>query len=133
MYAQKVGRAQEDCGIRSITAIVIVQATEMQPLTQTIITLMLRKTLCSIRDNIRYGDNRVENDRELYKILDKVTLEDFKDNIEQPLGYQFTDGIQISIGQWQKLALGRTLFSQRKCIFLMNPMHLLTLLRNKPC
>ena len=110
MYAQKVGRAQEDCGIRSITAIVIVQATEMQPLTQTIITLMLRKTLCSIRDNIRYGDNRVENDRELYKILDKVTLEDFKDNIEQPLGYQFTDGIQISIGQWQKLALGRTLF-----------------------
>ena len=99
MYAQKVGRAQEDCGIRSITAIVIVQATEMQPLTQTIITLMLRKTLCSIRDNIRYGDNRVENDRELYK-----------DNIEQPLGYQFTDGIQISIGQWQKLALGRTLF-----------------------
>ena len=85
MYAQKVGRAQEDCGIRSIT-------------------------LCSIRDNIRYGDNRVENDRELYKILDKVTLEDFKDNIEQPLGYQFTDGIQISIGQWQKLALGRTLF-----------------------
>ena len=64
----------------------------------------------SIRDNIRYGDNRVENDRELYKILDKVTLEDFKDNIEQPLGYQFTDGIQISIGQWQKLALGRTLF-----------------------
>ena len=65
---------------------------------------------CSIRDNIRYGDNRVENDRELYKILDKVTLEDFKDNIEQPLGYQFTDGIQISIGQWQKLALGRTLF-----------------------
>ena len=79
MYAQKVGRAQEDCGIRSITAIVIVQATEMQPLTQTIITLMLRKTLCSIRDNIRYGDNRVENDRELYKILDKVTLEDFKD------------------------------------------------------
>ena len=42
------GRAQEDCGIRSITAIVIVQATEMQPLTQTIITLMLRKTLCNI-------------------------------------------------------------------------------------
>ena len=40
--------AQEDCGIRSITAIVIVQATEMQPLTQTIITLMLRKTLCNI-------------------------------------------------------------------------------------
>lgn len=48
VYAQKVGRAQEDCGIRSITAIVIVQATEMQPLTQTIITLMLRKTLCNI-------------------------------------------------------------------------------------
>lgn len=64
----------------------------------------------SIRDNIRYGNNRMANDRELYKILDKVTLEDFKDNIEQPLGYQFTDGIQISIGQWQKLALGRTLF-----------------------
>lgn len=64
----------------------------------------------SIRDNIRYGNLCMGNDRDLYKILNKVTLEDFKDNIEQPLGYQFTDGIQISIGQWQKLALGRTLF-----------------------
>lgn len=75
----------------------------------------------SIRDNIRYGDNRVENDRELYKILDKVTLEDFKDNIEQPLGYQFTDGIQISIGQWQKLALGRTLFKSAEVYIFDEP------------
>lgn len=75
----------------------------------------------SIRDNIRYGDNRVENDRELYKILDKVTLEDFKDNIEQPLGYQFTDGIQISIGQWQKLALGRTLFKPAEAYIFDEP------------
>ena len=41
MYAQKVGRAQEDCGIRSITAIVIVQATEMQPLTQQAVLNMI--------------------------------------------------------------------------------------------
>ena len=27
----------------------------------------------------------------------------------QSLGYQFTEGTQISLGQWQKLALGRTL------------------------
>ena len=29
--------------------------------------------------------------------------------MKQPLGYQFTKGTQISVGEWQKLALGRTL------------------------
>lgn len=41
--------------------------------------------------------------------LDKVALSEFKENAEQLLGYQFTEGTQISIGQWQKLALGRTI------------------------
>lgn len=63
----------------------------------------------SIRNNIGYGNLCVKDSDDIYKILSKVTLQDF-DNIEQPLGYQFTEGTQISIGQWQKLALGRALF-----------------------
>lgn len=43
-------------------------------------------------------------------MLDKVALPELKSYIGQQLGYQFTEGTQISIGQWQKLALGRTLF-----------------------
>lgn len=62
----------------------------------------------SILDNIRYGNLNTESSV-VSGMLDKVVLPEFKSHIEQSLGYQFTDGTQISIGQWQKLALGRAL------------------------
>lgn len=43
-------------------------------------------------------------------ILEKVQLDEYKDQLSQILGYQFQDGTQMSIGQWQKLALGRALY-----------------------
>lgn len=62
----------------------------------------------SISDNLRYG-NLKDSLPAVARMLDKVVLPEFKDYMDQALGYQFTEGTQISIGQWQKLALGRTL------------------------
>lgn len=62
----------------------------------------------TISDNVQYG-NLKESIPAIDRMLDKVVLPEFKSHIDQSLGYQFTEGTQISIGQWQKLALGRTL------------------------
>ena len=62
----------------------------------------------TILDNIQYG-NLKEGMPTIARMLDKVVLPEFKGHLDQSLGYQFTEGTQISIGQWQKLALGRTL------------------------
>lgn len=62
----------------------------------------------TISDNVRYG-NLKESIPAIDRMLDKVVLPEFKSHMDQSLGYQFTEGTQISIGQWQKLALGRTL------------------------
>lgn len=62
----------------------------------------------TISDNVQYG-NLKEGIPTVARMLDKVILPEFKGHLDQSLGYQFTEGTQISIGQWQKLALGRTL------------------------
>jgi ABC-type multidrug transport system fused ATPase/permease subunit len=65
----------------------------------------------SIEENISYGNVRERSDKERVKdILDKVQLQEYKEHLSQILGYQFQDGTQMSIGQWQKLALGRALY-----------------------
>lgn len=63
----------------------------------------------TISDNIRYGNLNDIAPSNVSGMLDKVALPEFKSHLEQSLGYQFTEGTQISIGQWQKLALGRAL------------------------
>lgn len=62
----------------------------------------------SVMDNIKYGNFNI-SELEINNMLSKVALAELTDCIERPLGFQFTEGTQISIGQWQKLALGRSL------------------------
>lgn len=65
----------------------------------------------SIEENISYGNVRERSDdNRIREILEKVRLQEYKDHLSQVLGYQFQDGTQMSIGQWQKLALGRALY-----------------------
>lgn len=65
----------------------------------------------SIEENITYGDVQKKSDQKrIMDILEKVQLDEYKDQLSQILGYQFQDGTQMSIGQWQKLALGRALY-----------------------
>ena len=65
----------------------------------------------NIEENIKYGNICEDCDpNRIRDILKKVQLGEYADQLSQTLGYQFQDGTQMSIGQWQKLALGRTLY-----------------------
>ena len=67
----------------------------------------------TIADNIIYGDICKQYSKEyVIDILRKIRLEECADDLSQNLGYQFQEGTQMSIGQWQKLALGRTLYRE---------------------
>lgn len=64
----------------------------------------------SISENIWYGNMDFYNDElRVEKYLRKIGLKEFIKSKRELLGYQFKEGRQISIGQWQKLALARTL------------------------
>lgn len=64
----------------------------------------------TISENIWYGNLNYENDlRKIIEMLKKVKLEEQIEQKDSMLGYQFNEGRQLSIGQWQKLALARTL------------------------
>ena len=65
----------------------------------------------SIEDNIRYGNvNITKQSKYIKNILRRVKLGEYTGQLSQMLGYQFQEGTQMSIGQWQKMALGRTLY-----------------------
>lgn len=69
----------------------------------------------TLRENIVYGNlDASADDTELYEAAEKFGLDSLlqrKDSgnaLDLQLGYWFEGGKQISIGQWQKLALART-------------------------
>lgn len=67
----------------------------------------------NISENIWYGNLAYWNDiQKIDELLRKVELEIFAEYKDKPLGYQFNEGRQLSIGQWQKLALARTLIKE---------------------
>lgn len=73
----------------------------------------------TIEDNISYGSLRLKSEKyKVDEIIGKVKLYELLERKKQQLGYQFNEGLQLSVGQWQKLALGRTLISGSDvCIF----------------
>ena len=76
----------------------------------------------TIENNIYYGNlNRFGHKDELNQILKKIKMDKYINNSAQKLGYQFEGGEQISIGQWQKLALGRCLFSNADVLIFDEP------------
>lgn len=77
----------------------------------------------SVRDNITFG--KPASDEELHEILKKVRLDDVVDGYEQGLdqkmGKQFwSDGINMSRGQSQKLALARCIFKKSAGLYLLD-------------
>lgn len=66
----------------------------------------------SVRDNIAIGNiNNMYNEAEIQNAVNTLNLEDLIDNlpqgIESKLGKLAEDGVDISGGQWQRLALAR--------------------------
>lgn len=79
----------------------------------------------TMRENIAFGNiNQLRNDEQIYSILENVELktkvETYLDRIDTQMGLWF-DGEQLSIGQWQKVAIGRALIRDYDLIALDEP------------
>ncbi len=79
-----------------------------------------------IKDAIALGRTGKETDIEKVKEAAKASeadifIEEFDKKYEQMLGKEFTEGIEPSIGQWQKLALARIFYRDPKILILDEP------------
>ena len=77
----------------------------------------------TVRDNITFG--KPASDEELHEILKKVRLDDvvdgYENGLDQKMGKQFwPDGINMSRGQSQKLALARCIFKKSAGLYLLD-------------
>jgi ATP-binding cassette subfamily B protein len=77
----------------------------------------------SVADNIRFGD--IHNERNHSDIIEaaknsgaNVFIDKFPAGYETIMGRIFDDGHEVSIGQWQKLAIARAFFSPSRFIVL---------------
>ncbi|WDV47624.1 ABC transporter ATP-binding protein [Clostridiaceae bacterium M8S5] len=80
----------------------------------------------TFRENIGYGNLHIINDDDtIINIASKFNVDNIANNNEQyletQLGYWFDKGKQISIGQWQKIALSRAFAKKADLYFLDEP------------
>jgi ATP-binding cassette subfamily B protein len=76
-----------------------------------------------VSENIWFGDIRQEMDMALIKkaAIDSGAasfIEHFPEQYDTMLGRVFDDGHEVSIGQWQKIAIARALYSNSKLVIL---------------
>ena len=77
----------------------------------------------SLRENVGISDwKRMEDTEKIRQLLKKMELPEFsdEDSLAQPLGSEF-GGRELSIGQWQKLAIARGMFKKSSIIVLDEP------------
>lgn len=79
----------------------------------------------TMRENIAFGNlTQLKNDEQIYSILENIELktkvETYINRIDTQMGLWF-DGEQLSIGQWQKVAIGRALIRDYDLIILDEP------------
>ena len=85
------------------------------------------KYAVSVSENIRYGDIRREGDADaIEKAASKANADDFIARLpkgyDTPLMRYFEpDGIELSIGQWQKLSIARAFYSKSDILILDEP------------
>ena len=77
----------------------------------------------TIRENIGFGNlARISHDLELQEVLDAVHLEELKKlGLNTSLGKLEHEGIDLSRGQWQRLAVGRIFLNDTGYAFLDEP------------
>lgn len=80
----------------------------------------------TLKENITYGNLKIINGNEdIYKYIETFKLDklnrDLAKGIDTQLGVWFDDGINISMGQWQKVALARSFVKDSDVYILDEP------------
>ena len=84
------------------------------------------KYQATFRENISYGNMSVfEDDSVLYSICEELgikrLIENSENKLDSQIGHWFDNGMQISIGQWQKVALARAFIKNAELYILDEP------------
>ncbi len=76
----------------------------------------------SARENIVFGSlSKLENSSEIEKIINNVGLKKRINDLDMQLGFWFDDGVQLSGGEWLKVALGRAFIRDAELYILDEP------------
>ncbi|WP_262348209.1 ATP-binding cassette domain-containing protein [Cellulosimicrobium cellulans] len=79
----------------------------------------------SLRDNVTLGDvARVGADEEVEELLSQVRVSPRElgcDSLDTTLGKEFENGVEPSVGQWQRIATARALFRRSGLLLLDEP------------
>lgn len=79
----------------------------------------------SIRENIQIGDLENTNEKALFKAISDLELMDLIEQlpkgVDTPLGKIVEDGVDLSGGQWQRMALARTVMNSAPIKILDEP------------
>lgn len=76
----------------------------------------------SVRHNVAISSvERMENDLEVFEAMRQAQASDLEKIIDKPVGNITEDGINLSGGQWQKLALARAYFKKGQLLILDEP------------
>ncbi len=76
----------------------------------------------SVKDNVGFGNiNEIDNEAQIKESLEEAGIDFLPPDLNQQLGKWFSDGIQLSGGQWQRVALARCFFKKAQMYILDEP------------
>ena len=75
----------------------------------------------NIRDNVTLGDNEKAKYDSLNNILSNLRFDLDSYGLDQNIGKFYNDGVDLSGGQWQKLAIARSIYPDSKFVILDEP------------
>jgi ATP-binding cassette subfamily B protein len=76
----------------------------------------------SLRENIALSQiEKINNDSEIWETLKRCKVDTISENLDVPLGKIENNGIDLSGGQWQRIAIARALFSDSAFVILDEP------------